>query len=161
MDAWTTVVVKHFQLVNMDTNQYPWCSSKWSYRICTVPLLKDQTDVLTIVDASRYSHLNCLLATIAYIYRFIHVSYNPNFLELLLAQSYLMQGDVWSLLYNTVVILKNLLTQDILQVSSNNLRLFIDDKKFIRCSGWIHIMHQQQISFSTSFPRSIRLPKWL
>ena len=38
----------------------------------TIPSLKDRTDILTIVDASRYSQLNRLLATIAYIYRFIH-----------------------------------------------------------------------------------------
>ena len=36
---------------------------------CTTILSsKDQTGLLSIVDASRYSNLNCLLGTIAYIY---------------------------------------------------------------------------------------------
>ena len=112
---------------------------------CTTILSsKDQTGLLSIIDASRYSNLNRLLGTIAYVYRFIH---NLRKLQPLLSGP-LTSSELSGACRNLITAVQRCSYPEelayLLKTSPKyphlikQLRLFIDDKKLICCGGRIH-----------------------
>ena len=108
---------------------------------------EDQTDILTAVDASRYSNFNRLLGTIAYIYCFIH---NLCKLKPLLSgplastelsdacRCLLIAVQHCSFPEELAYLLKTSSTSSKCPHPVKQLRLFFDDKKLIHCGGRIH-----------------------
>ena len=108
----------------------------------TMSSLKDRTNLLTVIDASRYSHINRLLGTIAYIYRFIHNLRKLNSkLSGLLTRTELSDArrrliiavQHSSFPEELAYLLKTSSTSSKCPHLVKQLRLFIDDKKLIRC----------------------------
>ena len=124
----------------------------------TDPVQEDRTDILTIVDASRYSNLNRLLGTITYIYCFIH---NVRKLQPLLSgpltsselsdarRRLLIAVQHCSFPEELAYLLKTSSTSSRCPHLVKQLRLFIDEKKLIRCGGRIH---NAPISDLSKFP---------
>jgi len=129
-----------------------------------IPLLKDRTDILTIVDISRFSQLNRLLGTIAYIYRFIH---NVSKLQPLLSGP-LSSLELTYARQQLIIAVQHCSFPEelayLLKTSSKcphlvkQLRLFIDDRKLIRCGGRIHNAPTSELSkFPYLLPRKHRI----
>ena len=124
----------------------------------TMSSLKDRTNLLTVIDASRYSHINRLLGTIAYIYRFIHNlrKLNPKLSGLLTRtelsdarRRLIIAVQHSSFPEELAYLLKTSSTSSKCPHLVKQLRLFIDDKKLIRCGGRIH---NAPISDLSKFP---------
>jgi len=110
----------------------------------TIPLLKDRTDILTVIDASRFNQLNCLLGTIADVYHFIHnlCKFQPPL------SGPLTSSKLTDTCRRLIIAVQHCSYPKelayVMKTSSKcphqikQLRLFIDDKKLIRCGGRIH-----------------------
>ena len=126
----------------------------------TISSSKDQTGLLTIVDASMYSNFNHLLGTIAYVYCFIHNlrKLQPSLSgpltsselsgarrSLIIAVQHCSYPEELAYLLKTTSKCPHLIKQ---------LRLFIDNRKLIRCGGRIHNAPTSDVSkFPYLLPR--------
>ena len=127
--------------------------------ISTTPK-QSRTNILTSVDPSRYSHLYHLTSVIAYIYRFLN-----NLQKQQPLQSGPLTNTELSKVRRELIIAVQRSTYSeefefLLKKTSNcpplvkQLRLFLDDKKLIRCGGRIHNASTTDVSkFPYLLPR--------
>ena len=112
--------------------------------VVSTTLKQSRTDILTIVDPSRYSNLYRLTAITSYVYRFLHNLQKQTPLqsgpltntELSEARRELITGVQHSVYSEEFAFLCKKTSKCPPLVKQ--LRLFLDDKKLIRCGGRIH-----------------------
>ena len=123
--------------------------------VVSTTLKQSRTDILTTVDPSRYSNLYHLTAVTAYIYRFLHnlqkqtplqsgpltnTELSETRRELITGVQHSVYSEEFTFLCKKTSECPPLVKQ---------LRLFLDDKKLIRCGGRIHNAPTTDVSKSS------------